>query len=472
MVRLLNDHDPKEAPVSPDSATTPITFATSPLPLAATFDGGRLTSDGGLPWLGEADAALGGMCEALADCIPEWRRGSVRHSLSTLVRQRVFQIALGYEDQDDADTLRRDPLLKLLCGGLLPHTDVDLASQPTFSRLENAVDRHACYRLAEALVETYLRERERDGVPTRLVLDLDGTDDPTHGEQEGSAYHGYYRQHMYHPLLVFDADTGQLVAAILRPGTVHDSRGVLTFLKRLVPKLRGRWPRVAIELRADSGFATPKLYSYCEAERIDYTIGLATNARLQDLAAPQLAEAQRRYDAEVTQGEKEGDGENDIEKVRLVGEGRYRADSWERERRVVFKTEVLAKGPNVRFVVTSRTDEEPLALYDWYVERGEAEGWVKDLKNACRADRLSCHRFWANQFRLLLHAAAYWLLDTLRRWLVGAGSARRQLDTLRLELLKVGGRVYQWASRVRLRLASAHPGQALWELLAARSGRA
>jgi len=447
-----------------DSATSPFAFATSPLPLSATFDGGRLTSDGGLPWLGEADAALG-LCEALAACIPEWRRGPVRHSLLTLVRQRVFQIALGYEDQDDADTLRRDPLLKLLCGRL-PETETDdLASQPTFSRLENAPDRHACYRLAEALVEVYLRERERDGAPTRLVLDLDGTDDPTHGEQEGAAYHGYYRQHMYHPLLVFDADTGQLVASILRPGTVHDSRGVLTLLKRLVPKLRGRWPGVALELRADSGFATPKLYSYCEAEQIDYTIGLASNARLQDLAAGQLAQAQSQH---ATQQQEDGDGA----KVRLVGEGRYRADSWDRERRVVFKTEVLPKGPNVRFVVTSRTEEEPLALYDWYVERGEAEGWVKDLKNACQADRLSCMRFWANQFRLLLHAAAYWLLDTLRRWLVRGGSARRQLDTLRLDLLKVGGRVYQWASQVRLRLASSHPGQALWELLAARSGRA
>ena len=451
-----------------DSATAAVTFATSPLPLSATFDGGRLTSDGGLPWLGEADAALG-LCEALAACIPEWRRGPVRHSLSTLVRQRVFQIALGYEDQDDADTLRRDPLLKLLCGRS-PETDADLASQPTFSRLENAVDRHACYGLAEALAEVYLREREReDGAPTRLVLDLDGTDDPTHGEQEGTAYHGYYRQHMYHPLLVFDGTTGQLVAAILRPGTAHDSRGVLTLLKRLVPRLRARWPGMVIELRADSGFATPKLYSYCESERIEYTIGLASNARLQDLAAPQLAEAQSRHD-EATR-EEHGDGGGGG-KVRLVGEGRYRADSWERERRVVFKTEVLPKGPNVRFVVTSRVNDEPLALYDWYVDRGEAEGWVKDLKNACRADRLSCMRFWANQFRLLLHAAAYWLLDTLRRWLVSAGSARRQLDTLRLELLKVGGRVYQWASRVRLRLASSHPGQVLWELLAARSGRA
>ncbi len=348
--------------MSADCATPRVTFATpTPVPLEATFDGGRLTSDGGLPWLAEAEAALG-LCAAFAACVPEWRRGKVRHSLETLVRQRVFQIACGYEDQDDADTLRTDPLLKLACGRL-PETGADLASQPTLSRLENAVDRPTCYRLAVALVETYLRERERDGVPTRLLLDLDGTDDPTHGAQEGSAYHGYYRQHMYHPLLVFDGDTGQLITAILRPGYAHASRGVLTLLKRLVPHLRARWPGVAIEVRADSGFATPRLYTYCEGERIGYTIGLATNARLKELAAPLLAEAQRQraeHPAPATA------------KVRLAGEGHYRADSWEGERRVIFKAEVMPQGPNVRFVVTSR-DDAPLTLYDWYVDRGEPE---------------------------------------------------------------------------------------------------
>jgi hypothetical protein len=445
--------------VSADSATPRYPCATpAPLPLEAAFDGGRLTADGGLPWLAEAEAALG-VCAAFAARVPEWRRGRVQHTLETLVRQRVFQLACGYADQDDADTLRTDPLLKLVCGRL-PETDADLASQPTRSRLENAVDRHACERLALALLDLYLQERERDGAPTRLVLDLDGTDDPTHGAQEGSASHGYYRQHMYYPLLVFDGDTGQLIAAILRPGDAGASRGVLTLLRRLVPRLRARWPGVAIELRADSGFASPALYTYCEAEGIDYTIGLAGNARLKDLAAPQLAEAQRQHAARAA----------DDPPVRLVGEGRYQADSWERERRVVCKTEILEKGPNLRFVVTSRADA-PLALYEWYVDRGEPEGWSKDFKCACQADRLSCHAFWANQFRLLLHAAAYWLLDTLRRWLVQAGAARRQLDTLRLELLKIGGRVYQWATRVRLRLASSHPGQALWALLAARPGR-
>ncbi len=191
--------------------------------LEARFDGGRLTSDGGLPWLGEAEATLG-LCAAFGALVPEWRRGPVRPPLEALVRQRVFQIACGYEDQDDADTLRTDPLLKLVCGRL-PESGADLASQPTFSRLENAPNGPACYRLARALLAVYLQERERTGIPRRILLDVDGTDDPTHGHQEGTAYHGYYRQHMYHPLLVFDGETDHLLTAVLRPGNAHESAG-------------------------------------------------------------------------------------------------------------------------------------------------------------------------------------------------------------------------------------------------------
>ncbi len=377
----------------------------------------------------------------------------MRHSVETLVRQRVFQIACGYDDQDDADALRTDPLLKLVCGRL-PDTDRDLASQPTMSRLENAVDRRACYRLAVALGELYLREREREGVPTHVVIDVDSTADPTHGKQEGTAYHGYYRQHMYHPLLLFDGATDQLIAAVLRPGNAHPSRGVVPVLKQVVAALRARWPGVTIEVRSDSGCAVPAVYAFCERERVAYTIGLVPNPRLAALAAPLLAEAQaQRVDTGAA-------------KVRLVGEAPYRAGTWPHERRVVIKAEALEKGPNARFVVTSR-DDPPEALDGWYGARGEPENWIKDLKNACFADRLSDHRFLANQFRLLLHAAAYWLLDTLRRWLAKRAVPRMQLDTLRLRLLKVGGRVWQLSDRVRLRLAASHPGQPLWRHLAA-----
>lgn len=432
---------------------TPAThFATlTGLALETAFDGARFTSDGGLAWIAEADAALV-VCERLAQHVPEWRRGSIQHSRLALVRQRVYQIACGYEDQNDADCLRTDPLLKLVCGRL-PETSEDLASQPTMSRLENAPTARACYRMALALGELYIAQRGKAGTPQKILLDVDSTDDPTHGDQEGSAYHGYYEQHMYHPLLVVDGETDQLITAVLRPGNAHPSHGALAILKRIVERLRQQWPDVQIELRADAGFAIPEIYTYCEAERITYTIGLIPNARLEALAEPLLAQA-------VLESEAQGGS-----KVRLAGEAVYQAGSWERSRRVVYKAEVLPKGTNTRFVVTSRVDE-PLALYDWYVERGESENWIKDFKRALKADRLSCHRFWANQFRLLLHAAAYWLLDSLRRKLIAAGTERMQLDTLRLKLIKIGGRVCQWLTKVKVHLASGHPGQHLWQTLA------
>jgi hypothetical protein len=457
MVKLLNPILTEEAPVSPHSATAQFQFATdTPLPVLAAFDGGRLTSDGGLPWLGRAEAQTG-LCAALAAVIPEWRHGSVRHTIATLVRQRVFQIACGYEDQNDATTLRTDPLLKLVCGRV-PEADPDLASQPTLSRLENAVGWRTCYRLAYAFAETYLTERARDGVPTRIVLDCDSTDDPVHGAQEGERYHGYFRQHMYHPLLIFDGDTHQLITVVLRPGNAHASRGAVRVLKRLVTLLRQRWPAVALELRADSGFAIPAVYTFCEREGITYTIGLGTNARLKALAADRLDDAQRQR------------AQTQAEKVRLFGETPYQAESWERERRVILKAEVLPKGPNLRFVVTTRPDP-PAQLYAFYTQRGgDAEGPIQDFKAACFGDRLSCHRFVANQFRLFLHAAAYALLHTLRRWLVRLGQPPMQLATLRLEVLKIGAWVKQRLTSVRLALASSHPAEPVWAMLATHVG--
>jgi hypothetical protein len=403
----------------------------------------------------EVDAALG-LCAALARQVREWRRGPVRHALEQLVRQRVLQIACGYEDQDDADTLRRDPLLKLACGRL--PDGADLASQPTLSRLENAVGRTACYRLAVALVQVYLQAREQAGIPAHLVLDLDGTDDPAHGHQEGVAYHGYYRQYMYHPLLIFDGETGQLITAVLRPGTCHASRGAVAVLRRLVRAIRTRWPHVALEVRADSGFAVPALYDYLEGQSIAYTIALAGNDRLAALAAPLAEEAQRQRAART-------------EKVRLLAEGQYQADSWPHARRVVHKVEALDKGLNTRFVLTTRPDP-PAVLYAWYTRRGDRpELCIKDLKEGCFADRLSDRRFLANQFRLLLHAAAYWLLDTLRRWLALAHVPHLQLGTLRLRLIKVGGWVRRGLAGITLHLAGSHPGEPLWHLLAARPHR-
>jgi hypothetical protein len=438
-----------------DCATPTLRFETpTPLALEAAFDGGRITSDGGLLWLARVDSELG-LCQAISECVPEWRKRRGRHTLASLVRQRVFQIACGYEDQNDSDALREDPLLKAVCGSL-PESGQDLASQPTICRLENAATRRSCHRIAEVLFELYLRQREKDGAPQKVLVDFDATADPTHGEQEGSFYHGYYQQHIYHPLLVFDGESGHLITALLRAGNTHASNSSVAILKRIVRALRERWPQVAIEIRADAGFAVPALYDYCEAEGITYTIALITNERLKEMAGELLEEASHEH-------------QRTDKKVRLFGEDLYEAASWEHERRVVYKAEVMEQGTNRRFVVTTRA-EEPKTLYEFYARRGETENWIKDLKLHMKADRLSCHRFVANQFRLLLHACAYWLMDTLRKKLIEGGSGRMQLDTLRLSLIKIGGRVRELFTKIRLHLASGHPGQDLWHTLSGAFG--
>jgi hypothetical protein len=397
----------KEVPSMDDCATSRMRFETpAKLALEAAFDGGRLTSDGGLTWLAEVDKELG-VGQAMAQHIPEWRSRRGRHSMLSLLKQRVYQIACGYEDQNDSDFLRSDPLLKLVCGAL-PESGEDLASQPAICRMENAVTNRACYQMARALAELYIAQRGKDGAPQKIVLDFDATDDPTHGDQEESYYHGYFEEHIYHPLLVFDGDTGQLISALLRAGNTHASRSTVALLKRLVGLLRSAWPGVEVELRADAGFAVPAVYDYCEAEGIRYTIALITNSRLKELASSLLEEAEHRYEHERGR------------KVRLLSEGHYQARSWQIERRVVYKAEVMEEGTNTRFVVTNKPDE-PDELYAHYTERGETENRIKDLKVALKADRLSCQRFVANQFRLLLHAAAYWLMDTLRKKLVEGG---------------------------------------------------
>src|SRR5215216_3633802 len=323
-----------------DCATPTVRFESpTPLALEAAFDGGRITSDGGLLWLYRVDSEMG-LCDAISECMPEWRNRRGRHPLCSLVRQRVFQIACGYEDQNDSDTLREDPLLKMVCASL-PESGADLASQPTICRMENAATRNSCRQIAEVLFELYLTQTEKDGAPDKVLLDFDATADPTHGEQEGSYCHGYYRQHIYHPLLVFDGESGHLITALLRAGNTHASNSSVAILKRIVTRLRQRWPGVAIEIRADAGFAVPALYDYCEREGITYTIALITNPRLLEITAHLLREAKGNY-------------EQTGYKARLFSEDLYEAASWERARRVVYKAEAVQKGTNRRFVVTTR----------------------------------------------------------------------------------------------------------------------
>lgn len=424
-------------------------------PIVVDFEGGNLTSDCGVLWLRRVDEQLG-LSARLAACLVD-RRDPLRveHPKIEQVRQRVYQIASGYEDCDDGDTLRGDPAFKLALGRL-PESAPHLSSQPTLSRFENAVSERELKRLNRELLATYVDTRPPPG--RRIVIDIDATDDPTHGQQAFSFYHGFYNQHMFHPLLCFDGESGDLLAAGLRPGNVHAANGLLKMLKRIVAKIRKRWPRAEIVIRADAGFCVRRLYRFCERQGLGYVIGLVTNETLKSLHAPLLAQAEALYAETET-------------KVRLMGEVGYRAMPWKRFRRVIMKAEVMPQGTNRRFVVTNLAGE-PEKLYDFYVGRGDVENRIKDLKNALFADRLSCSRFTANCFRLLLHASAYVLMHHLRRNLAGTELAHAQFDTIRLRLLKVGARVRQSVRRVVVRAASGYPEQNLWTLLHYRLGPA
>ena len=421
--------------------------------VTAAFDGGSVTSDAGVLLLSQMDRRerlTVTMAEALSD---RRQPGKVRHGIRDLLAQRVYQIACGWEDVTDSNALRYDPGLQTALQRVAGRPESVLASQPTLSRIEERVRPEELEALDDWLLERYVAWLRGQGPRAwrRIILDVDSTDDPTHGAQQMTMFHGFYDQWMYHPLMVFDS-RGFPLAVLLRPGNAHDSWETVPVLRRVIHRLRQAFPGAEILLRADAGFAVPELYEFCEAEKIPYVIGLVTNPRLVKRAEPLMKKARSRHEASR-------------EKVQLFGQFRYRADSWPRSRRVVYKAEVMDRGDNPRFVVTT-LPEEPEALYRFYVQRGRSENWIKDLKNAVFADRLSCHLFSANQFRLFLHTAAYVLLFRLRERLAGTALATCQMDTLRLKLLKIGARVQVSARRIWFHLASGHPCADIWLWLA------
>ena len=422
--------------------------------ITARFDGGSLTSDAGWLLFGSLDHQHG-FCDGFSSCIAESRdRRYLRHDLLKLIRQRVLQIVAGYEDCNDANPLRSDPMLKTVCDQL-PESDPDLATQPTFSRLENSVSKKDLMRLSRWFIRGYARSLKKRR-PDKIILDLDSTDDHTHGQQEFSFYHGYYRNHILHPLLIFDAATGDLICAVLRPGNKGAASHIVSILKRIVKAIRTPvGHQVEIEIRADSGFATPRLYEFCEENKLQYVIGLSRNPRLQRMVQSLLESTQLRFDQLE-------------EKQRQFDEFPYRAGSWDRSRRVIAKVEVDQRGINRRFVVTNRDDLSSQSLYDYYTDRGQTENFIKAFKNHLSMDRLSCHRFLANQFRLLLHALAYQMFVRLRDYLYGTPWQKLEIETLRRRLLKIGARIRQTTRRIWAHLSSAYPKQTFFHLVLSR----
>jgi hypothetical protein len=409
--------------------------------VSASFTGGEVTSDGGIALLRQADRRLG-LTKALARVLPDPRDPErMEHPLLALVRQRVYGLAQGYEDLNDHDTLRHD-----LAWQTAVERDQPLASSPTLCRLENRANRPAAWAVHAVIVEQFIASFARP--PAELVLDFDATDDRVHGQQEGRFFHGYYGDYCFLPLYVFCGE--QLLVSYLRPANIDAARHAWAVLKLLVARLRQAWPQVKIIFRGDSGFCRWRMLRWCEDHKVGYLAGLAKNPRVLDLAQGLIGQAQADFKA---QGQKQ----------RLFGEVKYRAESWDQERRVLVKAEHTDKGSNPRFVVTN-LEGEAQALYDRvYCARGEMENRIKEQQLGLFADRTSCHGWWANQFRLLLSSCAYVLLERLRALaLAGTELARAQVSTIRLKLLKIGAVVLRNTRRVRLLLSSSYPYQALF----------
>ena len=407
------------------------------------FDGGRLSSDGGLVLLNDPADQLGFTRDLAAVLRDRRDPRRVHFTLHDLLKQRVWQIAAGSEDANDANTLRQDPIFKLLLGRL-PESGPSLAAQPTLARFANRVSRTELYRLAQVFVDHFIASYDRP--PTLIVLDFDDTEDPAHGQQEHIRYESYYGGDCFLPLQVYEGLSGRLIPTIFKAKRLTGQQ-MCSVLQRLVKPLRHAWPDTQIVFRGDSHFASPEVMQWIEMQaHLHYVPGLTSNNVLQKLAPEVVEQTTRAYG-------------RDGGKVTRFHSTRYQAGTWSRSRRVVIKVEVSAQGVNTRFVVTDLEQASAKVLYrQLYCARGQAENESKDHKRYLKSDRTSCHRFEANQCRLFLHSAAYVLLDPWRREVLkGTPWARATMETIQLRLCKLGARVHEFADRSKISLPSSCP---------------
>jgi hypothetical protein len=437
-----------------DDTTEPFGFpATGRKKVAAALDGGRLTSDGGVLLLAAAERHLG-LCDRLAALISAPRDPSrVVHPLADILRARILAIACGYEAADDLDHLRRDPGFKLACGRL-PDTGRDLCSQPTMSRWENAPSLREGIRLMRAMVDFSCASHPRP--PAAVTLDIDDTVAVVHGRQQLSLFNADYDERCFLPIHVYDPATCRPVMVLLRPGKTPAGQEIRGHLRRLVRPIRRHWPRTHITLRGDGHYGRPEVMAFCEAEGIDSVFGLPTNAVLRAAVEDAAADVRVRR------------AEANPPVLRRYAETRYRAKSWSCERRVVARIEASTLGLDIRVVVTSFAQGSAEWIHDsLYCERAQAENLLKLHKAQLASDRTACRSPLANQVRLVLHTAAYWLLLTLRDRIPRTHDlASAEFTTLRLHRLKVAGRVIETANKVRFACAAACPHAVLFRGLA------
>jgi hypothetical protein len=433
--------------------------------LVAKFDQPHGSSDGGAVLLAGADRRLGGLLARLAQGLRDGRQAAkVSHTLGALIAQRTYAIACGYADGNDAGRLAQDPIHKLLAGRD-PLADERPASQPTLSRFENAVGPKALLRMCEVLADTVIarhRRRLQGRKVKRITVDLDPTDDPTHGAQQLSFFNGHYDSACYLPMaafLSFNEEAEQyLCAAVLRPGNATATRGASGLLRRLLGRLKRAFPQARLLVRLDGGFAAPEIFAFLEAQNVEYVVGMAKNAVLERAAAPLMETARARAEASG-------------ETAHVYGECRYAAHSWPHRRRVIIKAEVVchpgrAPRDNPRFVVTNLRNPPRHVYETLYCARGDVENRIKELHHGLEIDRTSCTRFWANQLRVLLTAAAYVLLQELRISARRTACARAQVSTLRQRLLKLGAWVECSVRRIVLHLPVTAAWRCEWQRIA------
>ena len=411
--------------------------------LHARFDGGRLSSDGGVLLLREIESGLG-LAEALSSCLQDKRDpSSVRHSQADMIRARMFAIACGYEDCDDLDVLRFDPAFKLACGRL-SETGDDLMSQPTLSRLENAPTWRQLGRMGFKMIDLFCDSFK--SVPARIVLDIDDTPDTVHGGQQLAFFNAHYDEYVFQPIHIFEATTGKPVLSLLRPGKRPTGKEAARIIKHVVRRIHRNWPRINIMVRGDGHYGTPEVMNLLESNGCSYIFGLPGNARLKEVGQPWCEDVSVRR----VQWKKD--------KLRRFFQAGYQAKSWSRERKIIARVEATSKGSDIRFVVTNLPGRAKMLYEKVYCARGRMENMIKDHKTYTKSDRTSCHRWEANQFRLFLHTGAYWLLHQLRQAAPRKSLWRKAtFETLRRVFLKVATRIEELKSRVRIALPSAYP---------------
>ena len=438
-------------------------FNNTPLPFSlpsvqrkkvtAAFDGGRMTSDGGVLLLSAIENEIG-IATRLAPLIKDPRNPLlVTHKLADILRARMLAIACGYEDADDLDHLRTDPGFKLACGRL-PDSGADLCSQPTVSRWENAPTLREVVRMTYAMVDLYCASYRHP--PRAVTLDVDDTVDVVHGHQQMSLFNGHYDERCFLPIHVYDTATSRPVVMLLRPGATPSGIEIRGHLRRLVRRIRSHWPETRLTVRGDGHYGRPEVMAWCEANGVDYIFGLPGNAVLDRLVEP-VADAVRVRRAQAQ-----------APVVRRHTETRYGATSWRRARRVAARIEATLRGLDIRYVVTNLTHGSAEWLYDTlYCARGQAENLIKLHKTQLASDRTSCRSPLANQVRLILHTAAYWMMLKLRDTIPAPQPlAKAEFTTLRLRLVKIAARITETVSRVRVAFAAAHPEAALFASLA------